>query len=327
MTQNRNFQIIVVDDDEDAAKTFAELIETKLKIPVISESNPSTVLQIVRQESIKIVVLDQRMPAMSGTELYKEIKKINPYIVALMLTGEADRKEVRYAMSTLGYFDCVEKNDIQILPNKVISALAAYEVGLAKNQNTPIPLYRWNIYKNRLFSKIYEIISVEKLCENFIFDQKWKLKYELSASKEEVEDSYEYEDELIIQDSCEIKTNNLHSFTSKVLPTLKTEINSVLSNQLTATNKRRSKRTERNKRTYRLQDGVEEGKSAVKKIFEYTPIYIQFRILLRKTCRICNHIEIVPMEVYKRIPYVATRVRIYYSDGSKREINTENIAI
>lgn len=327
MNQNRNFQVIVVDDDIDAAKTFAELIETKLRISVISESNPDVVFQIIRQEPIKVAVLDQRMPIMNGTELYQKIKSINPYIVALMLTGEADRKEVSYAMSTLEYFDCVEKNDIQTLPNKVVSALAAYEIGLTKNQSVSIPLYRWNLLKNRFFINVYDIIFIEKLNENFIFTNKWNLKYELSASEEEVEDSYEYEDELIIKDCFEVQTKSLHSFTSKLLPTLKSEINSALSNQQTAAYKNRSKRAERNKRIYRLQDGTEAGKNAVKKVFEYTPVYIQYRILLRRICRICKHIEIIPIEVYKRIPYVATRVKIYYSDGSKCEIDTENIAI
>lgn len=59
------FHVIVVDDDNDAAKTFAELIEARLKIPVHPESNPDTVLQIVKMQEIKVVVLDQRMPNMS----------------------------------------------------------------------------------------------------------------------------------------------------------------------------------------------------------------------------------------------------------------------
>ena len=105
------FHIIVVDDDADAAKAFAELIAAKLHIPVHSEANPDEVLQIVRQHETKVVVLDQRMPNMNGTELYKRIKEINPFVIALMLTGEADRQEVADAISKLKYYDYIDKKD------------------------------------------------------------------------------------------------------------------------------------------------------------------------------------------------------------------------
>lgn len=98
------FHVIVVDDDADAAKAFAELIEAKLHIPVHSEANPDEVLQIIKQYETKVVVLDQRMPNMNGSELYKQIKEINPFVIALMLTGEADRQEVADAIYKLEYF-------------------------------------------------------------------------------------------------------------------------------------------------------------------------------------------------------------------------------
>ena len=104
MMKDNNYQVIVVDDDKQAARAFAELIEAKLKISVRSETEPNEVLKLVAGENIKVIVLDQRMPELSGTELYKKIKNINPHIVALMLTGEAERKEVCDAIS-IGYLD------------------------------------------------------------------------------------------------------------------------------------------------------------------------------------------------------------------------------
>jgi len=236
------FHIIVVDDDADAAKAFAELIEAKLRIPVHSEANPDEVLQIVRQYETKVVILDQRMPLMNGTELYKHIKAINPFVVALMLTGEADRNEVADATFGLKYFDYIDKNNIQGLPNKVISALSAYERRIADKQSSSIPINRWNLWRNRFFTRKYEIVSIENICNNFVFDNNWKVKHELLASEQEVEDSYEYEDDLIIGNDVEVKTNIASSITSKILPTLKSDINAALSKRYNVTWEKRSKK-------------------------------------------------------------------------------------
>ena len=41
MMKDNNYQVIVVDDDKQAARAFAELIEAKLKISVRSETEPN----------------------------------------------------------------------------------------------------------------------------------------------------------------------------------------------------------------------------------------------------------------------------------------------
>lgn len=74
------------------------------------------------------------------------------------------------------------------------------------------------------------------------------------------------------------------------------------------------------------EDGITDGK-AIRKIFERSPVYVKYNVLIRKTCRFCNSTEIIPLEVCKRKPYISTRVRIYYSDGRNTQINTRIISI
>lgn len=321
------FHIIVVDDDADAAKAFAELIAAKLHIPVHSETNPDEVLQIVRQHETKVVVLDQRMPNMNGTELYKRIKEINPFVIALMLTGEADRQEVADAISKLKYYDYIDKKDIRDLPSKVMSALSAYERKIADKHSASITINRWNLLKTRFFTRRYEIISIEEVNNNVVFDNKWKVKLELIATEQEVEDSYEYEDDLIIGDEFEVKANIASSITAKILPTLKSEINTALTKKYHLTREKKSKQSKRNKRIYRLQDGIANGQSAIKKLFEYAPLYVHYRIIIKRKCRLCGQISIIPLDVYKQVASIATRVKIFYADGSNQTINTDNISI
>ena len=122
-------KILVVDDDFAAAQNFAEYITVRLNINAIAETNITEVFNIIKNEPIKVAVLDQRMPEMSGTEVYKKILQINPYIKAIMLTGEANREEVAEAMR-IGYVDFLEKKNVEQLPNKVMIAYTKYQIEL-----------------------------------------------------------------------------------------------------------------------------------------------------------------------------------------------------
>ena len=48
-------------------------------------------LKIMREDSVELVVTDQAMPKMTGTELAKVIKREWPDIPVLLATGYADR--------------------------------------------------------------------------------------------------------------------------------------------------------------------------------------------------------------------------------------------
>lgn len=74
--------------------------------------------------------------------------------------------------------------------------------------------------------------------------------------------------------------------------------------------------------TYKLQDGIEDGKRAVKKIYESNSVFYKFNVLLKKYCRICGNVRVFPIEVYKRIPKEITRVQIFYADGTSQILNT-----
>lgn len=132
-------EILVVDDDNAAAQSFAELISSKLKIATSASSDPDEVLTIIRTGSVKVVVLDEIMPQMNGTELFLKIRKINPHIKALLLTGEADVSDIIKA-TKLGYTDYLQKSKIAELPSKVVVAYTQYEIDITKQSGNEIKL-------------------------------------------------------------------------------------------------------------------------------------------------------------------------------------------
>ena len=167
-------EILVVDDDLAAAKSFAELIENKLKIKTGACSNADEVLSIIRTGTIKVVVLDEIMPEMNGTELFRKIQNINHYVKALLLTGEADVADIIKA-TKLGYSDYLQKSKIAELPGKVMVAYTQYEIGLSEQCDKDIKLSVWSPTKNGFGLYRYFVSSVELVSKEFYFEDGWQI--------------------------------------------------------------------------------------------------------------------------------------------------------
>lgn len=100
-------KILLVDDEADFANTLAE----RMALRGISTSvavDGETALQIIETESPDVVVLDLKMPGLSGLEILKQIKQNHQEIDVIILTGHGSTKEGIEGMQ-LGAFDYMMK--------------------------------------------------------------------------------------------------------------------------------------------------------------------------------------------------------------------------
>ena len=81
-------RILVVDDDRDNLANLADLLGD-LGHEVDIASDPRAALELARDRPYQIALLDLRMPGMDGITLYRELKSIQPAIVALLVTAYA----------------------------------------------------------------------------------------------------------------------------------------------------------------------------------------------------------------------------------------------
>lgn len=326
LLMDKNVEVLVVDDDLAAAQTFAELIEAKYHFGTDAYSDHKKVMEIIRTGTVKVVVLDERMPNMNGTDLFKEIHQINPNIQAVLLTGEADRSDIIKA-TKLGYSDYLEKSNISELPGKVMVAYAQYEVGIIKQSNEEQSLSIINPLKTRFGFYRYTVCSVELVDKAFIFEDGWKTQLALVSSELTQEYSYEYTKECRIMVGTESKESANIGLEAGKLASLKSQLDTVVTSHIDSSLSLSVTHKKKITQTYKLQDGVEEGKQAIKKIYDSNPIFYKFNVLLKKYCRLCGNVQIFPIEVYKRIPKEKTRVQIFYADGFNRVIETGYVSI
>ena len=81
-------QIAIMDNDEDTLNLFTDVINMQGYL-VIGFVNPYFLIDYINEnpEQLKFILIDYRMPQMTGCELTNQINKINPKIKMVFVTG------------------------------------------------------------------------------------------------------------------------------------------------------------------------------------------------------------------------------------------------
>ncbi len=113
-----NPTVMVVDDEQSILQSLGGLL-TDEGFEVITMPNGYEALKSIDTESPDLVLLDIWMPGIDGIETLKEIKKNNPHIQVIMITGHGTI-ETAVTATKHGAFDFIEK---PISFDKVIVAI------------------------------------------------------------------------------------------------------------------------------------------------------------------------------------------------------------
>ena len=74
-------------DDEDLPRTLRKLILQKQGYQVIPASSGAEALALLERGGIRLVLTDQLMPGMTGTELTKLVKSTRPAMPVILISG------------------------------------------------------------------------------------------------------------------------------------------------------------------------------------------------------------------------------------------------
>jgi len=85
MTGTRH-AILCVDDEKNVLNALRRLLRKEAYV-VLTASNGESGLDIMKENIIHLVICDQRMPKMSGTEFLALVKESYPDVIWIMLTG------------------------------------------------------------------------------------------------------------------------------------------------------------------------------------------------------------------------------------------------
>ena len=119
----KQIKVLMVDDEKRFRDTTRKILMKKGFDTILAESGEQALEKI--EESPDVVILDIKMPGIDGHEALAEIKKRNPDLPVIMLTGHGALPSAREALIE-GAFDYLSKPcDIDLLAEKIKEACSA----------------------------------------------------------------------------------------------------------------------------------------------------------------------------------------------------------
>ncbi len=116
-------KVLLIDDEEDFVEALAERMKAR-GMDVTASTSGREAISKVENESYDAIVLDLQMPEMDGLEVLSALKKMNPNLQIILLTGHATVEKGIEAMK-LGAMDLLEKPaDLQVITEKIKKAQA-----------------------------------------------------------------------------------------------------------------------------------------------------------------------------------------------------------
>ncbi len=98
---------MIVDDEESIRQSLSDVLKDE-GFDVILAGDGQEALKMLDSNMPDLVILDIWMPAMDGTEVLKEIKKIRPELEVIMISGHGNIEAAVKAIK-LGAYDYIEK--------------------------------------------------------------------------------------------------------------------------------------------------------------------------------------------------------------------------
>lgn len=90
--------LLLVDDEVGILNALSRLLRRE-GYTILTTSSPLEALELLAKNTVQVVISDQRMPEMSGTEFLSRVRMLHPDTVRIVLTGYTDLESVTGAIN------------------------------------------------------------------------------------------------------------------------------------------------------------------------------------------------------------------------------------
>jgi serine phosphatase RsbU (regulator of sigma subunit) len=99
----------VVDDDELVLSSLRGVFSLQTDYEIHEATDPTKALELVERTPLDVVISDFLMPQMNGIDFLKEVSRLQPDAIRLLLTGYADKENAIRAINEVGLYHYLEK--------------------------------------------------------------------------------------------------------------------------------------------------------------------------------------------------------------------------
>ncbi|NMG31377.1 response regulator [Aromatoleum evansii] len=126
-------KVLCVDDEPGIVRSLQWLLQKQFE--VFTATSGAEALELVKQHDFDVVISDQRMPVMTGVEVLREVRKLSPRTMRILLTGYSDMQAIVRSVNESEVFRFINKPwNISELPKVVAQAIT-----IAKTQPVETP--------------------------------------------------------------------------------------------------------------------------------------------------------------------------------------------
>jgi PAS domain S-box-containing protein len=113
---NERIRILFVDDEEHNLKAFRAAFRREMDVLLATSGQEA--LELLKKEQVHVIISDQRMPGMTGSEFLSIARTRHPISMRMLLTGYADMEAVITAVNEGGIYAYATKpwdeNDLRL---------------------------------------------------------------------------------------------------------------------------------------------------------------------------------------------------------------------
>ena len=122
--------ILYVDDEADNLVVFEATFDEYFN--VVTAGSGQEALDLLETRAFPVVVADQRMPRMTGAELFEAMRRKHPHTKRVMLTGYADSQAMLDAINQGQVFYFIKKPwEQDVVYSTLVRAIEAYDMWLS----------------------------------------------------------------------------------------------------------------------------------------------------------------------------------------------------
>jgi CheY-like chemotaxis protein len=126
--QTNPYSILITDDDGGCREALRSIVEPEGFRTLLASSGEEAV-DIVREQSVHLALLDMHMPTLTGLETLPLMRQFNAMLPCILITADTTEGLMRQALSARAYSVIAKPVSKHVVLYTVVQALArAYEI-------------------------------------------------------------------------------------------------------------------------------------------------------------------------------------------------------
>ena len=104
-----HYTILCVDDEENILSSLERVFLEEENYEIVTANSGEEGLKVLKERPVDLIISDQRMPGMSGTEFLKEARKLYPDTIRIVLSGFSDFDTITKAINEGEIYRLIQK--------------------------------------------------------------------------------------------------------------------------------------------------------------------------------------------------------------------------